>query len=90
VGERNDDRNGEAGERNDDRNDARGAQNDDKSGAQDATSDGTRATAPPPSKKSNRSFGPTTAIGSPQRGPFACASRQPHEKLIFPAGRRGF
>jgi hypothetical protein len=68
VGERNDDRNGEAGERNDDRNDARGAQNDDKSGAQDATSDGTRATAPPPSTESNRLFGPTTAIGPPRAG----------------------
>ena len=63
---RSDVRNGEAGERNDDRNGARDAQSDDKSGAQDATSDGTRATAPPPSKKSNHAFG---AIGPPQRGP---------------------
>lgn len=64
-------RNGEAGERNDDRNDARDAQSGVRSGAQDATSEGTRATAPPPSKKSNRSFGPTTAIGPRQRGPQA-------------------
>src|SRR4249919_2474964 len=64
------DRNGEAGEQNDVRNDARDAQSGVRSGAQDATSDGTRATAPlPPSQQSNHSFGPTTAIGPPQRGP---------------------
>ena len=64
------------GEQNGVRNDARDAQSGVRSGAQDATSDGTRATAPPPpSKKSNRSFGPTTAIGPPQRGPRKAVQR---------------
>ena len=53
-------RNGERGALNGVRNDERDAQSGVRSGAQDARSDGTRATAPPPpSKKSNRSFGPT-------------------------------
>jgi len=46
-------RNDEADERNGVKNDAQDAQSGVRSGEPDATSDGTRATAPPPSKKSN-------------------------------------
>ena len=74
-------RNGEAGEQNDVRNDARDAQSGVRSGAQDATSDGTRATAPPPSKKSNRSIradngtGPPSARARQRKGQNRPASR---------------
>lgn len=62
------DRNGEADERSDDRNGAPDAQSGVRTVALDGTKDGTRATAPPTSQQSNRSFARTAATGRPLSG----------------------
>jgi hypothetical protein len=62
-----------------------GVRNDERDAQSGVRSDGTRATAPPPpSKKSNRSFGPTAAIGPPQRGPQEGRTARRRCRAILP------